>query len=158
MTNIQDQLSQAFTDDHKVMMRGFRDLLQALDQRDYAAAARLATKLDLVAGPHIEFEERYLYPAVKESRGEEYVSRLYEEHYQLLSVIVSLQTLTEDAAASDDRIASWKKSLELGLDHAATCGTLLSHLQAGAEQRQRNYLEAIGRLRKQGRRWSEIPR
>ena len=156
MTSSWDQLRQTFIDDHQVMIRGYRDMLHALEQRDLAAAARLSAKVDAIAGPHIEFEEQYLYPAVKELRGDAYVSRLYDEHNEVLSVIAALQTLAEDVVPSDDEISGWKESLKAGLDHAAACGSLLSHLQALPDQQQRDYLDAIGRLRRQGRRWSEM--
>lgn len=52
------------------------------------------------------------------------VRKLYDEHYRVLAVIVSLQKLTDQAIPSDDQVGGWKESLEVGRDHAATCGSL----------------------------------
>lgn len=156
MTAIWDQLKKSFTDDHQAMIRGYRSLLGALNDGDFAAASRLSVQLDRSAGPHIEFEEQYLYPAVKASRGTAYVSKLYQEHRQVLAAITELRKLTAESIPSDEELAAWKQSLESGLEHAASCGTLLSHLEVLSEEQQRSYLDTIHRLRDEGHLWSEL--
>jgi hypothetical protein len=156
MTTQWDQLKAAFSHDHKVMIRGYRDLLEALNRSDFAEAARLSRWLNRMGGPHIEFEECYLYPAVQRSRGEAYVARLYDEHHIVWCAIDALRALSGDDVPSLGQVMQWKQSLRAGLDHAATCGSLLSHLQAMPEDQQEAVMEAIARLRDRGRSWSEF--
>ena len=156
MTSTWDQLQAAFVDDHRAMTRGYRDLLEAVQSGDFVAATRIASTLDQRAGPHIEFEEQCLYPEVEESRGEMYTSRLYDEHAEVLSAIVELQSIPDDATPSKERTAHWAKQIQHGLDHAAACGSLLSHLQAQSAEQQQQFLEDLMRFRQQGHRWSEL--
>lgn len=156
MTSTWNQLQTAFVDDHVAMTRGYRDLLEAVQAGDFGSASRIASTLDEIAGPHIEFEEQCLYPEVKESRGETYTTRLYDEHAEVLGAIVELQSLPEDARPTDERVAQWKEQLQHGLDHAAACGSLLSHLGAQSVEQQQARFDELIRFRRQGHRWSEL--
>lgn len=159
MASTWDQLQTAFVDDHRAMTRGYRDLIEAIRSGDYLSASSLAVKLDRVAGPHIEFEEHCLYPTVSDSRGAEYTDRLYDEHAEVLSAIVDLQTISEASPPpTKERVAQWERKLQHGLDHAAACGSLLSHLGALSEAQQRTFLNHLLQLRRDGRRWSELHR
>ncbi len=156
MTSIWEQLETAFVDDHRTMTRGYVELLAAIQSRDFASASQIAARLDELAGPHIEFEEQCLYPEVKKIRGDSYTSRLYEEHDEVLRALVELQALSPESTPQDDRVTLWAEQIQHGLDHAAACGSLLSHLQAQSTQQQQQYLESLDRLRKQGHRWSDL--
>ena len=158
MTSPWKQLQTAFVEDHKTMTRGYRDLLAAIEAGEYVSATTLATKLDALAGPHIAFEEQYLYPEVSAIRGSRYASQLYGEHAETLSVLVQLQALPKDRRPTDDELARWTLGLKHGLDHAAACGTLLSHLQTQSEEKQKEFLTALEDLRENGQRWSELKR
>ena len=156
MTSAWKQLQKTFLDDHRTMTRGYRDLLTAIELRDFAAAAQLAANLDELAGPHIEFEEQCLYPEIESIRGEAYASRLYGEHAEILRVLLELQALTAETPPTDDDVASWTEGLRHGLEHAAACGSLLSHLQAQSPEQLERSWESLKGLRKQRHRWSEL--
>ena len=151
-----ERLRQAFVQDHREMTRGYKTLLRLLDQRDFVRLSEEANRLDKTVGPHIEFEERFLYPSLGESRGEGYVSQLLHEHSQVLSVLTELQHLTADAEPSVKQIDTWISQLMVGLEHASTCGTLLSELQELKEHRQLELLDGLTRLRDKGTPWSEL--
>ena len=63
-----ERLQTAFVDDHQTMTRGYVDLLEAIQSRDFALASQTAARIDELAGPHIEFEEQCLYPEVTKNR------------------------------------------------------------------------------------------
>ena len=148
-----NQLTQAFVDDHQKLTRGYADARQAVESDDLTAAKRIAEQLDQPAGPHIAFEEQFLYPIVRSARGDSYASKLYHEHQLILKTLVELQS-----AASMDELhkSRWLVGLQEGLEHAATCGTLLSHLQTLPDAEQTQLLEELRSLRKQPIRWSEL--
>ena len=50
-----------FRNDHRFVLRTLVDLRKAVEARDFASARQLVEALDTAAGPHMEFEERYLY-------------------------------------------------------------------------------------------------
>jgi len=152
-TNGWKQLAQAFVDDHQKLTRGYSDARQAVASDDLTSAKRIADQLDQLAGPHIAFEERFLYPIVRSARGDTYASKLYHEHRLILKTLVELQ-----AAASMDEMhkSRWLVGLQEGLEHAATCGTLLSHLQTLPETDQTQLLEDLRSLQQQPIRWSEL--
>lgn len=155
MTTINDlkNLNSAFVEDHRTLIRGYRDAKEAVEKHDLATARTIAERLDQEAGAHIEFEERCLYPIVAAARGNEYASKLYHEHKGTLQTLVELQ-----AASSMDDAARlrWLGGLQEGLEHAATCGTLLSHLETLPVERQKELLERLRSLRTEKRRWSEL--
>lgn len=147
------QLAQAFVDDHQTLTRGYSAAHQAVESGDLTSAKRIADELDQLAGSHIAFEERFLYPIVRTARGDTYASKLYHEHRLILKTLVELQ-----AAASMDEThkSRWLAGLQEGLEHAATCGTLLSHLQTLPEAEQTQLLKDLRSLQQQPIRWSEL--
>ena len=154
MSDAWELLEQAFIEDHRRLSRGYRDIMEAIEDDNFPAARAIAENLDRAAGPHIEFEERYLYPEVRRSRGECYAARLLSEHTDALETLVDLQQC--DSLPSDTQKQHWLNGMRRGLDHAASCGTLLSHLQTFDPQRQRTLLTRLDELRLRGKKWSEL--
>ncbi len=156
MASTWEQLEAAFVADHRVMTRGYVELLRAIKNRDFGSATQIAAELDRLAGPHIEFEQEYLYPEVQKIRGQSYASRLYDEHAEVLSAIVELKGLSPDSDPDDGQLSSWTEKIQHGLDHAAACGSLLSHLEAQSAPQQQQLLQSLRELREQGHRWSDL--
>lgn len=168
MTTTWERLQRAFVEDHRAMTRGYRDLIEQLLANDFEAAGRAASRLDSIAGPHIEFEERFLYPLIGRSRGDTYLSRLYDEHEEVVDVLSEiLAVLTQQSQPQKPQLAPqetpqegtvrrWIAQLRGGIDHASACGTLLNEIQSLAEDEQLRFLDGLARLREQGNRWTEL--
>ena len=152
----ENPLVKAFLEDHKHLTQGFSSLLRALKENDFAAASQIADDIDRLAGPHIEFEEEFFYPVVERARGREYVSRLYKEHGAGLRAVKALRA----AAHEPDKkgTEALLEAAQTALDHAVSCGTLLSHVTTLGESEQAELLQKLLDLRKQGRRWTEMAR
>ncbi len=154
MTDQQNRLKEAFAEDHRKLTRGFRDAVAALEKGDLPTARTLADELDKVAGPHIEFEESCLYPAVAENRGEGYTAKLYDEHSKMMKALTELQSASE---MSENQRISWLASMKEGLDHAISCGTLLSYLVSLPDGKQDELYRRLEQFRsQQPRRWSQL--
>ncbi|MFQ5741686.1 MAG: hemerythrin domain-containing protein [Acidobacteriota bacterium] len=149
-------LADAFLSDHKVMTQGFHRILKALERNDLKGAVELARRLDRVAGPHIEFEEEILYPQIRRNRGRDYVSRLYREHQVALQGIQTLLQSPAGTALDPHEKEQLVGKIRTALDHAVSCGTLLSHLTTLDETRQEQILNRLRDLRSQGHRWTEL--
>ena len=156
MTTPWERLQHEFVEDHRKMTRGYRELIDLLENRDFVGASHAASRLDTVAGPHIEFEEKYLYPHAAKTRGDTYLSRLFDEHDEMLEVLRQILHAAEDGATSDQSVQQWIVQLKNGIDHASACGTLLSELKTLSENEQLTFLDGLTRLRDQGARWSEL--
>lgn len=156
-----EQLQQAFLADHRAMLRGFQELINALVAGDRQASGRAASELNAVAGPHIEFEERFLYPQVARTRGDTYLSRLYDEHDEVVAVLADIIDGSETAPHEPRRldrstVSRWVATLRGGIDHASACGTLLGELKSLSEPQQLEFLDRLNRLRDRGNCWTEL--
>jgi hemerythrin-like domain-containing protein len=150
-------LTKAFLDDHREMTRRIAGLLDALKRGDAPAAFQFADELDRVAGPHIEFEEAVFYPLLVEARGREFVGRLYREHGEGRHAVKTLLERKKAGQAIDPRDREELiREVETAMDHAGTCGTLLSHVATLDDERQAELLEELEKFRKQHHRWSEL--
>jgi len=147
-------LAKAFLEDHKHLIQGFSRLLQALKENDVSKASQIADDIDRQAGPHIEFEEEFFYPILQQARGREYVSQLYQEHGAGLHAVKSLRDAKGDLGT--DETEALLADAQTALDHAVSCGSLLSHVTTLGDQQQAELLEKLLGLRKQGRRWTEF--
>lgn len=151
--SVANQLKNAFVEDHRKLTRAYRDIQNELESGNIQNAKRIAEELDQIAGPHIEFEERYLYPIVRKYRGDSYANNLYEEHGAILATI---QELKSAESCSDWEQSRWLEGISEGLNHAVTCGTLLSHLATLPVEEQEDLLEKLLWLRENGVAWSQL--
>jgi hypothetical protein len=151
-----ERLQKSFVEDHRAMTRGYQELIGLLTAGDWVAASQAASRLDRIAGPHIEFEEKYLYPQVAKSRGNRYISRLYDEHDEAVTVLGEILQAGQPARPADEKVAGWIERLRHGIDHASACGTMLGELKSLPEAEQRRFLDGMTRLREKGARWTEL--
>jgi hypothetical protein len=152
-------LATAFVDDHQQLTRALKQLKDALGRHDLSEAKRIAEELDRAAGPHILFEEVFLYPEVARARGRDYIDRLYEEHRAGRDLLTRVLALRSDSRRrlGDEEQARLLQQAEMMLDHAVSCGTLLSYLTTLDQTTQKEYFAALLALRQQAKRWTEIP-
>ena len=152
-------LTTAFVDDHQQLTRALKQLKDALGRHDLSEAKRIAEELDRAAGPHILFEEAFLYPEVARARGRDYIDRLYEEHRVGRDLLTRLLVLRSDSRRrlGDEEQARLLQQAEMTLGHAVSCGTLLSYLTTLDQTAQKEYFAALLALRQQAKRWTEIP-
>lgn len=150
-------LAAAFVEDHQHLLRGFADLKRALERGDWSEAGRIADQIDRAAGPHIRFEEEVLYPRVAEARGRSFADRLYAEHAIGCDVVRRVLNLPPGSpvdSALRDRVVA---GAQTALDHAVSCGTLLSHLTTLHAGQQAQLLGILEAMRRQATRWTELP-
>jgi hypothetical protein len=151
MGHIVTQLEREFALDHRNMTRGFADVIDALREDQWANAVQLARELDQKGGGHIAFEEKVLYPKVAETRGKDYVRNLYDEHRTAIDALRALITNPDPGNDAEMRKQRLIEQLRTGLDHAVSCGTLLSHLTVLDESAQLKMLEQLRKFREEGK-------
>ena len=154
MGHIVTALEREFAQDHRKLTRGFAGIIEALRRNDWDEAVRLAVQLDREGGAHIDFEERILYPKVAETRGKDYVGNLYDEHQIAIDALRDL--IQNPADFNESRRQLLIKKIQTGLDHAVSCGTLLSHLTVLSEEAQLRLLEERKASRAEGKSMLEL--
>ncbi len=147
-------LAEAFLEDHRHLTQGLSGTLTALEQGELTTAMRMADELDRRAGPHIRFEEAYFYPEVGRSRGPAYVSQLLREHDAGRQAVRALVDRPAGRQLTDDERSRITAGLREALDHAVSCGTLLSHVTTLDAEKQQCLLNTLLRLRDEGGRWT----
>lgn len=155
MTN---ELREAFLEDHQVLTRGLRELVDLVEADRFREAARRAWTLDRAAGAHIEFEETRFYPEVEKSRGASYVDNLYDEHQSGVAAIRALEHLDTTEPVDREQKTFILKHLRRALEHAVSCGTLLSHVTSLDDEAQEDLLRALRSCRAASRLWTELER
>lgn len=150
-------LRAAFLDDHRRLTRGLLRLLEALKENDPAAARAAADELDEVAGPHMEFEETIFYPTLEQLLGSDFVDRLSHEHALGQDAVRTVLRRNADAPFPESERRMLVERMETALEHALSCGSLLSHLDNLDECTTRKMHEQLLELRAQKRRWTSLP-
>ena len=153
----EDPLREAFLQDHQHLTKGFNEILRALESDQYEEAIDAAKRLDRLAGPHIEFEETVLYPQVARGRGNGYDSHLYADHRVGQKVIRLLMGTNPEQLRDPSQKERLLRDIQTILDHAYSCGTLLSHLTASSDAEREEFLARLMDFRRQGHSWSELP-
>lgn len=156
MSHIVTQLEREFALDHRNLTRGFAEIIAALRREDKEEAVRLALILNREGGAHIAFEESILYPKVAESRGKDYVAKLYNEHQIAIEALRDLIENSHQGPVSEAKMQELITKLQTGLEHAVSCGTLLSHLTVLDEKTQRQLLDELRRSRADGKSLLEL--
>lgn len=149
-------LEDAFIEDHRTLTRGLSRILKLVEQQQYDEASAVAKEIDRAAGPHIEFEEKSFYPEVSKTRGREYVENLYDEHRSGLQAIRILSMLEPGEVPDAEERSRLLFHLRRVLDHAVSCGTLLSHVTSLPDDEQQRFLAELERYRKLAHKWTEL--
>lgn len=139
------------------MTRGLNALRRALQAEDFEAARVVADELDVAVGPHIAFEERCFYPALKQMLGGQFVAQLYREHGCARRALEGLAALTPGAPPSAADKATINQAVDVALEHAHSCGTLVSHVDRIDPSEQDRLLARLKEFRELGMRWSDLP-
>lgn len=142
-----------FLKDHKQLMRGISSLLKVLQDDQWPEASKLADELDRQAGPHIEFEERVLYPAIARRRGEAYATQLFREHGIIRK---ALKKLCQPHALSEADRSEVVRSLKVGLRHSESCGSLFSYLGSLDSTARQRAARDLVRFRADSKRWTDL--
>jgi len=143
-----------FLQDHRQLIKGLSEILKSLRGNDVPRAMALADGLDRAIGAHIELEEQEFYPLLKERLGSEFVTQLYEEHAAGKEAIATL--LAHRGRENELKArADLTENLERMLEHALSCGSLLSHLDREDEERIAALHDRLRVLRAENKRWTE---
>ncbi len=150
-------LRDEFLDDHRHLTQALARLREAVRNGDPGEAGRLADEVDRLAGPHMTFEEKLFYPALRTRLGTRFVDQLYHEHRHGLAAIRELESEPDAAVGSAAERARILEQVEAMLEHAVTCGSLLSRLDDLDPEEEDAMLRELLALREHPVRWTDRP-
>lgn len=149
-------LQRAFARDHKIFIQGLKHTLEALRRGADAEARRLADELDQAVGAHLEFEEEVFYPTLRAALGDDWVGQLYDEHDAGQRAVAELLEQPERPRLAPAVRARLIAGLETALEHALSCGTLVSRLRTVGADEQEQMLERYREIARRARRWTAL--
>ncbi len=153
---MEDALHDAFVDDHQRLIRGLGEIRRALHGRETSRAVRLARTLDQDVGPHVEFEESVFYPRLRPLLGAAFIDQLYAEHQVGQDTIRHLLKLDPEGELTQRECDALIAKIDSVLEHALSCGTLLSHLDALDAGQRETLLETLLTIRERRRKWTDL--
>ena len=143
-----------FLRDHQRFISLLRDVVVFVERGEIATARSLADELDRLAGPHIEFEEKILYPTTIAAHGVLLERKLLAEHGNFRAGLKQLLSASDARLSRPEFQQRVAAALRGGLKHAESCGLLVSHLDQLTELEQQQALTKLNGLKREGRRWT----
>lgn len=148
------QLIAEFLKDHQQFSRLLYQIQKLLESGEIEKAKQRARELDQLAGPHIQFEERELYPRLSVLGARNVTEEmLVHQHHDALDALQQLIDLQEEEPESISQI---KSGFEGALRHAEHCGSLISLMTLLDDNEQTQALQTLLDLRVNGKRWTEL--
>jgi len=157
MTATDYTLHTAFLEDHRHLTKGLAGLLESLRQNNAPRATTIARELDRVAGPHMAFEEAVLYPELQGRLGKSFVDQLYHEHALGKKAVSHLVHRAKSGPLTPPERSTLIEQVETALEHALSCGSLLSYLDTLSTERHNEMLQQLLDMRTQERLWTDLP-
>lgn len=156
MMSVWDSLQANLLRGHRQLAEGLSGTIAVLERGDFGTAAKLADELDRDAGPHVEFQERYLFPVVEEQQGEAIAVKLYDELGSVVATLMELQRLSSGLSPSATMKRRWLRSLRRGLRHLRRTRPMFACLAEQPIRRKAELLRRHERLRRRPHRWSQL--
>ena len=143
-----------FLKDHQQFSRLLYQISKLLEEGDIETARQRAKDLDVLAGPHIAYEEAELYPRLAQM-GEKSVTEemLVGQHHDALDAV---RGLMNESPLDEAAVESIKIGFQGALSHAEHCGSLISLMTRLDQQEQSVSLEKLKQLREEGKKWTEL--
>jgi len=153
MTEIKNQLSQAFKADHALLGSNFYTLATSLRNKDIACAKEVVKKINIEAGPHIAFEEDVFYPALERFIETEELEQMYEEHRLGRALLTKVLALDETKELEDSTQKALLAEIDAIETHIAGCGELFGMMGSLTEDETQDLLNKLTTYRLNAPNW-----
>lgn len=137
-----DRFVEGFRNEHRAARDIFLGIAQALQDRDAARIGELMGQADAGIGPHMQYEELEMYPALVDLFGEEYIEEMVRDHDRAFGVAGRLMELSQHDPITDEDIAEGKRLIQRLLPHVTDCDGLVLAIETLPEAKQRAIFEA----------------
>lgn len=129
MSDVRDRVIETFQTEHREVRDTLLGLSDAIEKEDLDRARELVEEANRHAGPHFQYEEDALYPALIQFFGEAKVKELIEEHDEAIEAARTLAELTQQDTLSEADKQEALRQLPTMLVHVSDCDGLTVYLE-----------------------------
>ncbi|MFB6228063.1 MAG: hemerythrin domain-containing protein [Halobacteriales archaeon] len=143
MSDVRERVIETFEGEHREVRDTLLALSDAIEEGDIERARELVEKANEHAGPHFQYEEDALYPALIQFFGEEKVKELVAEHDEAIEAARTLGELTQQESLTEDEKQEALRQLPTMLVHVSDCDGLTVYLEKADDEVFENIEQSI---------------
>lgn len=129
MSDVERRVIETFQREHREVRDTLLDLSDAIERGDVTRARELVHEANEMTGPHFQYEEDALYPALVQFFGEQKVKELVGEHDDVIAAARTLADLTRQDELSEADRQEALRQLPTMLVHVSDCDGLTVYLE-----------------------------
>lgn len=150
MSELANQFSAIFRDEHRAVRDGLLELTESFKKRDREKVVALLGQVASLTGPHFRYEEETLYPALVEIFGPKYIEKLLADHDRVIGSAGRLVQLAGKGSWSNREVAEAVELVRDMLPHVSDCDGLSIMVERLPEEKIRDVLDARQRCNEAG--------
>jgi len=134
MSETREHVIETFQEEHRQTRDKCLELSDAIEAGDLDRAEELVAEIDAAAGPHFQYEEDALYPALIPFFGEEKVKELVVEHDEAIEAAETLADLTSQESLTEAERQEALRALPNIMVHVSDCDGLTVYLEKADDE------------------------
>jgi len=150
MTETRQNVIETFSDEHYQTRDNLLELSEAIRDDDLDRAEELVHEVNADAGPHFQYEEDSLYPALIPFFGEEKVKELVAEHDEAIEAARKLAELTGRDSLTEEEKQEALRAIPDIMVHVSDCEGLIVYLEKADDEVFEEIDESIKEAHEQG--------
>jgi hemerythrin-like domain-containing protein len=150
MSDVRDRVIETFEEEHRRTRDNLLELSEAIEDGDLDRAEELVHEINAEAGPHFQYEEASLYPALVPFFGEKKVEELVAEHDEAIEAARTLAALTSQDELTDEEKQEALWALPDIMVHVSDCDGLTVYLEKVDDEVFEDIEESIEDAHEQG--------
>ncbi|WP_277543590.1 hemerythrin domain-containing protein [Haloarcula laminariae] len=158
MTATRERVIETFQEEHRQTRDKCLELSDAIEAGDLDRAEGLVREIDAAAGPHFQYEEDALYPALIPFFGEEKVKELVAEHDEAIEAAETLAELTGQDSLSEAEKQEALRALPNIMVHVSDCDGLTVYLEKADDAVFEDIAQSMDEASEQGLTLTEYDR
>ena len=129
MGSVEERVIETFQEEHRQTRDKCLELSDAIEEGNLDRAEQLVAEINQAAGPHFQYEEDALYPALIPFFGEEKVKELVAEHDEAIEAAETLAELTSQDSLTEEEKREALRALPNIMVHVSDCDGLTVYLE-----------------------------
>lgn len=134
MSDVRERVIETFQEEHREVRDTLLALSDAIEEENLERARELVQEANEHAGPHFQYEEDALYPALIQFFGEEKVKELVKEHDEAIEAARILGDLTQQESLTEEDKQQALRHLPTMLVHVSDCDGLTVYLEKADDE------------------------
>lgn len=134
MASVENRVIETFQQEHREVRDTLLELSDAIEADDLDRAHELVQQANVQTGPHFQYEEDALYPALIPFFGEEMVKELVTEHDEAIEAARTLAEFSQRDSLSAEEKQEALRQLPTMLVHVSDCDGLVVYLEKADEE------------------------